>query len=237
MHRGAPEQHRQRAVLACGLLGDGARERLGGAAAFAREARWQGVAAGWCGEFGERSPQLGAAGLGGEPVGDLLVAPDGEDGQAARRQARVRAVGEDELLDAGDVALEHRVVAQQRRGHGGARQRVGERRDPSPLGDGGRADHEVLLDLLGRPDEVLRKDRPPEPPASHGPGLRKPVDHDGVVRVLEDRVLLARINQAVVDLVGDDGQPLAGEPPQVGVVEADPRGVRRGVDHHGLHLR
>ena len=46
----------------------------------------------------------------------------------------MRAVGDDELLDAGDVALEHRVVAQQRRRHGGARQRVGERGDAFAAG-------------------------------------------------------------------------------------------------------
>ncbi|GAB1461594.1 hypothetical protein MASR2M50_33690 [Thauera sp.] len=134
MHRDAAEQHRQRAVLAGGLAGDGARERLGRAAALAREAGRQRVAADGGGELGEHAAHGAAAGLRGEPGVDLRVASDGEHRQPARSQPRVRAMGGDELLHTGDVALEYRVVAQQRRRYGRPADRLGQRRDALAAG-------------------------------------------------------------------------------------------------------
>ena len=49
------------------------------------------------------------------------------------------------------------------------------------------------------------EDGPAQAPACHGIGLGEAVDGNGIIREFQDGVLLAGIDQPVVDLVGDDG--------------------------------
>ena len=75
---------------------------------------------------------------------------------------------------------------------------------PARLHHGVGGDEEILLQLLDGPDERGRGDQVAQAQAGHGVELGKPVEHEGPVGELEDAVLLALVDQAVVDLVGND---------------------------------
>ena len=108
--------------------------------------------------------------------------------------------------------------------------------DPRPLDGGVRADEEVLLHLLDRPDELGRGDQVPQSKAGHGVELREAVEDDGVLGELQNRALPPSVDEAVVDLVGDDPDPQIGDRLHPSGGEEGPRGVRRRVDDDGLRL-
>jgi len=154
MHGYPPQQHRQRAILAAGLLGDGAGQCLCRTTAFARQAGGQGVAANGGCQFGQRSAHGFAARMRAQPRVDLRITADGENGQSARGQPRVRAVGGDQVLDARNVAFEHRVVAQQWRRHRSPRQGFGQR--PDTLAASGDGRHHGDAERLAQGSRVDR---------------------------------------------------------------------------------
>src|SRR5207249_730334 len=66
-------------------------------------------------------------------------------------------------------------------------------------------DEEVAVERLERADVLGRGDHPAQPPARHREGLREPVEHERLVRELENRAVAAALGETVVDLVRDDG--------------------------------
>jgi len=108
--------------------------------------------------------------------------------------------------------------------------------DPRPLDGGVGADEEVLLHLLDRPYELGRRDEVAQPQARHGVELREAVEDDGVVGELQNRALPSSVDEAVVDLVGDDPDPQIGDLLHPSGGEEGPRRVRRRVDDDGLRL-
>ena len=108
--------------------------------------------------------------------------------------------------------------------------------DAGPLGKRAGADEEVLLHLLNGTDEVLRSDEIAQPESCHGIELGKAVQDKGMVGELQYGMLPAFIDQAVIDLIGDDVRRESGNGPH-GVLREKVTGRIGGrVDENGLCL-
>ncbi len=119
--------------------------------------------------------------------------------------------------------------------------RLRERCDAGHLYEVVGAQEEVLLDLLARANELLRRDEVAETPTRHRVGLREPVQHERPVGVLEDAVGALHEVQTVVDLVAHDpdtcllgdGRELA----EVLLAEHRAHRIRRRVDDDAARAR
>ena len=94
-----------------------------------------------------------------------------------------------------------------------------------------RAQRQVPGDRVAGGDQVLRQDRPAQPPPRHPPVLREGGDDDCVVTALQRRgPVRVRERHTVVDLVGD-------EPHTVGLAPRGERGELRLLDHRAGGVR
>ena len=80
---------------------------------------------------------------------------------------------------------------------------LGQSGDPGPLSHGVGRDKKVLMDLLERSHEGLGGNQVTQSPAGHGVELGKPVEYEGPVGKLQDRMLLPFVDQTVIDFIGD----------------------------------
>ena len=138
VHHVLADALREQRAAARGALDDAGCQRFGGLAALAREQGRQAAAGSGTAGFAQRGDlrKLLACPL-LQPGGDLGVAAEIEDGQAAGGQPRVRRVPLDRLGDAADAGFDRRVVAQQRVRPAGVAEALGQFADAFAAGRDG----------------------------------------------------------------------------------------------------